>query len=104
GARGTCAAVAVGAGRVGAEVAPEVCAFLKADDAELLPYDCEATLVHARRLQAAGLLTTEELSSVGQRLAEIAASPVLAEGEHEDVHSFIESELGDVGRKIHAGR
>ncbi len=37
------------AGRVGGELAPEVADFLAADDAELLPYDCEATTVHARR-------------------------------------------------------
>ena len=35
-------------------------AFLRADDAELLPYDCEATAVHARRLHAAGLLDDDE--------------------------------------------
>src|SRR5207247_2405159 len=98
------AAVTLWAGRVGTELAPEVWEFLKADDAELLPYDCRATLVHAHRLQAAGILSEEELQQVGQRLAEIEASPVRAAGEDEDVHSFIEAELGLLGRKIHAGR
>ena len=92
------------AARVGAQLAPEVWDFLKADDADLLPYDCRATLVHAQRLHAAGILTDDELQLVGQRLAEIAESPVLAEGGDEDVHSYIEAELGAVGRKIHAGR
>jgi argininosuccinate lyase len=96
--------VTLWAARVGAQLAPEVWDFLKADDAELLPYDCQATLLHAERLQAAGILSDDELQHVGQRLAEIAASPVLAAGEDEDVHSYLESELGDVGRKIHAGR
>ena len=32
----------------GKKLAPEVAAFLRADDAELLPYDCEGTLLHAR--------------------------------------------------------
>ncbi len=32
------------AGRVGVELAPEVRAFLRGDDAELLPYDLEGTL------------------------------------------------------------
>jgi argininosuccinate lyase len=96
--------VTLWAARVDAELAPEVWEFLRADDAELLPYDCEATLLHANRLQAAGLLTAEEVEHVGQRLAELAQAPVPAEGGHEDVHSYLESELGDVGRKIHAGR
>ena len=46
-------------GRVGRPLDPAVSAFLRADDAELLPYDCEATAVHARRLHAAGLLDDE---------------------------------------------
>jgi argininosuccinate lyase len=96
--------VTLWAGRVGAQLAPDVWDFLRADDAELLPYDCEATLIHAQRLQAAGILTDEELTEVGQRLAEIAESSIPAEGGAEDVHSYIEAELGAVGRKIHAGR
>jgi len=96
--------VTLWSGRVGSELAPEVWAFLKADDAELLPYDCEATVLHAERLHAAGLLSTDELSEVRERLAALATSPVPAEGGDEDVHSYIEAELGEVGRKIHAGR
>ena len=46
------------AGRVGAGLAPEVWAFLTADDAELLPYDCEATLVHADGCTRPGCSTT----------------------------------------------
>ena len=45
----------------------------RAEDAELLPYDCEGTRLHARRLAAAGLLTAPELAEVEARLAEIAA-------------------------------
>ena len=93
----------VWAGRVGTELAPEVREFLRGDDADLLPYDCRATLVHAQRLHAAGLLTSEELDDVAQRLAGLEHAE-LTPGEHEDVHSFLEAELGPVGRKIHAGR
>jgi argininosuccinate lyase len=87
-------------GRVAAELAPEVRDFLRADDAELLPYDLEATALHARRLAAAGLLTAEELEEVDDRLAEIRG----VDPDDEDVHSAIERQLGAVGRKIHAGR
>ena len=91
-------------GRVGQELDPQVWAFLRADDAELLPYDCEATAEHARRLADADFLTVDELDEVETRLAEIAQSPESYLGSDEDVHSAIERQLGDVGRKIHAGR
>ena len=88
------------AGRVERELAPEVWDFLRGDDAELLPYDCAATLEHARRLRAAGLLDGEELAEVEARLDAIEPPGP----EDEDVHSAIERQLGEVGRKIHAGR
>jgi argininosuccinate lyase len=89
---------------VGGELDPAVAAFLRADDTELLPYDCEATAIHARRLHAAGILDDAELAEAEARLAEIARSSELLGPEDEDVHSAIERLLGDVGRKIHAGR
>ena len=92
------------AGRVEGSLDPAVWEFLRADDAELLPYDCEASAEHAQRLQAAGLLTAEELAEVEARLAEIAQDPTGYLEADEDVHSAIERLLGDVGRKIHAGR
>jgi argininosuccinate lyase len=85
--------------RVGTRLAPEVWELLAAEDAELLPYDVEATRVHARRLQAAGLLSDDELAEADQLLAAVEYEP----GE-EDVHTLIERSLGEVGRKIHAGR
>jgi argininosuccinate lyase len=92
--------VTLWSGRVGGELAPEVWAFLRADDAELLPYDVQGTLLHAERLHAAGLLDQRELAEVRETLGRLDAS----DPDAEDVHSFIERELGAVGRKIHAGR
>ena len=90
------------AGRVATPLAPEVWAFLRAQDDELLPYDLEGTAIHARRLQAAGLLSAGELTELEDRLAEITLGDL--EEADEDVHSAIERLLGDLGRKIHAGR
>jgi argininosuccinate lyase len=92
--------VTLWAGRVGRELAPDVWEFLRGDDAELLPYDCAATLEHAKRLRATGILDDDELTEVEARLD--AVEPPAPEDE--DVHSAIERQLGDVGRKIHAGR
>ena len=90
------------AGRVEVRLAPEAWDFLRAHDAELLPYDCEASRAHARRLHAAGLLSDDEFAEADAALASMDAS-VLAESD-EDVHSAIERALGPVGRRIHAGR
>ena len=90
-------------GRVADGLAPEVWQFLKADDAELFPYDCAATAIHAQRLYDAGLLSSDELAHVKATLERIAVDGVI-EGDDEDVHSAIERQLGEVGKKIHAGR
>src|SRR5581483_9581469 len=92
----------VWSGRVGVGLAPEVWDFLRAHDAELLPYDCEGTRRHAARLHAAGLLSDDEHAEAVSALAGIDVS-ALADSD-EDVHSAIERLLGPVGRKIHAGR
>ncbi|HEX3807326.1 MAG TPA: argininosuccinate lyase [Gaiellaceae bacterium] len=89
-------------GRVEGELAPAVWEYLKASDAELLPYDVEGTRLHAHRLHAAGFLDDAELADVSERLDHIDFDD-LEEGD-EDVHSAIERLLGPVGRKIHAGR
>jgi argininosuccinate lyase len=85
---------------VGADLAPEVWAFLRADDAELLPYDLEATRLHAERLRAAGILTDDEFAQVLRGLTAITS----VDPADEDVHTSIERQLGELGRKIHAGR
>jgi argininosuccinate lyase len=90
------------AGRVGTALAPEVWEFLRATDDELLPYDIQGTLIHAKRLEAASLLTAAELAEVEERLAAITVADL--DTQDEDVHSAIERLLGGVGRKIHAGR
>jgi len=92
------------AARTGVALDPDVDAFLRAEDDELLPYDCAATAVHAQRLHAVGILDDGELADVETRLATIAEEGASYLGEYEDVHSAIEGLLGPVGRKIHAGR
>jgi argininosuccinate lyase len=92
--------VTLWAGRVAGELAPEVWEFLRAEDDELLPYDIQGTLLHAERLHAAAILDDGELAEVRDALARVTEP----DGRAEDVHSFLEAELGEVGRKIHAGR
>lgn len=89
--------------RVEKKLAPEVAEFLRAPDRELLPYDCAASKQHAERLNGAGLLTDKELAQISEALERIAREGGVTDAD-EDVHSAIERLLGDLGRKIHAGR
>ena len=89
-------------GRVREGLAPEVWAFLLADDAELLavrprrhsaPRPAPARRRPARRRRARGGRADPGHDLAGDLLPT-----------DEDIHSMIERLLGDVGRKIHAGR
>jgi argininosuccinate lyase len=86
-------------GRVAEGLAREVEELLRADDAELFYYDVEGTRLHARRLGEAGFLTDDELREVERLLDALSWEP----GD-EDVHTLIERQLGELGRKVHAGR
>ncbi len=89
--------------RVEKKLAPEVADFLRAPDRELLPYDCAASKLHAERLHGAGLINDQELAEISGALERIAREGGATDAD-EDVHSAIERLLGDLGRKIHAGR
>ena len=82
-------------------------------DQGLLPYELEASRAHARALEHAGVLSSEELAEVVRGLEKIGekaqAEPAfLADDEAEDVHHFVEKHLvaliGDTGYKLHSGR
>jgi argininosuccinate lyase len=81
-------------------------------DIELLPYDLAATKAHARALAAAGLIQEEDIGAVDQAagaiLADHQAGRLTPAETDEDVHTLIERELttrlGELGKRIHAGR
>src|SRR5215470_17721003 len=67
-------------------------------DRRLIAADIEASLAHAEALAAAGILSGGEASQIDKALREIAARAAddpdwVRNGEAEDVHSFVESEL-----------
>jgi argininosuccinate lyase len=82
-------------------------------DKRLLPFELAASRAHARALEHAGVLGSEELSEILDGLNQIAqhaqSSPdFLDDPEAEDVHHFVEKKLaaliGESGYKLHAGR
>lgn len=81
-------------------------------DMELAKYDVQGSKAHIRMLLSIGLLTREEFDSLDAGLDRIAASiengTFRLEDDVEDIHSQVElnltRELGQTGKKIHAGR
>ncbi|MFM7839502.1 MAG: lyase family protein, partial [Chitinophagaceae bacterium] len=81
-------------------------------DLRLAAYDVEATSAHVQMLGECGLLTSAEVKQVVTGLKEIGKDVEqgtfqIEEGV-EDIHSQIEllltRKMGEVGKKIHAGR
>src|ERR1700732_3770493 len=78
-------------------------------DWRLLPYEVEASIAHARAIEAAGILTSEELLQMEQGLRAVAKLENIAANEQaEDIHYFVELELtkqiGNLALKLHTGR
>ena len=81
-------------------------------DMRLARYDVEGSMAHIRMLEHIGLLTADELKTLLAGLEQIRSE--IEEGRFEieegteDVHSQVEllltRRLGEVGKKIHAGR
>jgi argininosuccinate lyase len=78
-------------------------------DWRLLPHEVEASIAHARTIEAAGILTSEELLQMEQGLRAVAKLANIASNEQaEDIHHFVELELtkqiGELALKLHTGR
>jgi argininosuccinate lyase len=81
-------------------------------DLYLAPFDVLGSLAHATMLRSIGLLNEQELLLLKAQLVaiydEIEAGEFAIEADVEDVHSQVEllltRQLGDIGKKIHAGR
>jgi argininosuccinate lyase len=81
-------------------------------DLYLAPFDVLGNMAHARMLQTIGLLSNDELGRLYDELKiiyqQIQRGEFVIEDGVEDVHSQVEflltERLGEVGKKIHAGR
>src|ERR1700679_1777203 len=84
-------------------------------DWRLVPYEVEASIAHARAIEAAGILTSEELlqmeeglRAVAKQQAEQGDAIVTANPQAEAAHHSVELELtkqiGDLALKLHTGR
>jgi argininosuccinate lyase len=81
-------------------------------DAYLAPWDILGSLAHVQMLTKIGLITEEELTQLQAALRRLykkaTEEGMTVESGMEDIHSQVEymltEELGDIGKKIHAGR
>ena len=81
-------------------------------DLRLAAYDIEGSQAHIRMLESIGLLTEKERKTLSEGLDRILvavkAGNFQVEDDVEDIHSQVElmltRELGDLGKRIHAGR
>ena len=81
-------------------------------DLRLAAYDIEGSKAHIRMLERIGLLDADELKALLEGLNDISvavqAGNFAVEDDVEDIHSQVElmltRSLGDLGKKIHAGR
>ena len=81
-------------------------------DLQLMPFDIMASIVHAKALYKTGVLSEVELDKITSSLntlgEQVKAGHITLGLDSEDCHTLIENylthKLGDLGKKIHAGR
>jgi len=78
-------------------------------DYRLLPHEVEASIAHARAIEAAGILTSEELLQMEEGLRAVSKLENIRGNEQaEDIHHFVEFQLtkqiGPLALKLHTGR
>jgi argininosuccinate lyase len=81
-------------------------------DFELIPYDCRASIAHARMLKTAGILEAGEARALVKELERIIElwknKKFRVRRDEEDCHTAIENhlirKLGSAGKKIHTAR
>lgn len=81
-------------------------------DQKFYKQDIQGSIAHVTMLAAKGILTEEEKNCIVNGLTgilnDMENGSLIIDGEHEDIHSFVEAHLieriGDVGKKLHTGR
>lgn len=77
-------------------------------DMYIARYDVLGSMAHAKMLESIGLLEKSDLSAILKGLKEIfnqiENDEFVIEDGVEDIHSQVEMQLGDAGKKLHSGR
>ncbi len=97
-------------GRFGSEMDDKIREFSSSleKDRFLAPYDISQSIAHSHALEKAGLISSSESKKLCSRLKKIGRKikedPGYLSSGADDIHMAIEEELGDIGKKLHAGR
>ncbi|MGM0441434.1 MAG: argininosuccinate lyase [Elusimicrobiota bacterium] len=99
-------------GRLTREKLEKISSFTSSlkEDYPLAEYDIKQSIVHAKALSKAGIITSKQKKEIVEGLKKIRTK--LKEdsrffqksGNYEDIHMAIEEKLGKLGKKLHAGR
>lgn len=81
-------------------------------DQKFFRQDIDGSIAHVTMLSKQGIITEEEMRCIVGGLTgikeDILSGKLEIDGEHEDIHSFVEAHLieriGDAGKKLHTGR
>ncbi|HKL98330.1 MAG TPA: argininosuccinate lyase [Mobilitalea sp.] len=81
-------------------------------DQKFFKQDIEGSIAHVTMLAKQGILSEDEKNSIISGLSsimnDIQSGNLAIDGEHEDIHSFVEahliSRIGEAGKKLHTGR
>lgn len=97
-------------GRITKEKIRKIGAFTSSINVDyiLAEYDIKQSIAHAKGLNRAGIIKKEDLNKIVSGLKKIEKKVVNTDyfknKNYEDIHMAVEEELGEVGKKLHAGR
>jgi len=97
-------------GRISKEMVKKVAEFTSSikQDCRLALYDIRQSTAHARALGKAGYISEKDSGKIIKQLESLMKkvekdSNYFGSG-HDDIHMAVEAELGELGKKLHAGR
>jgi argininosuccinate lyase len=81
-------------------------------DQKFFKQDIEGSIAHVTMLSKQGIISEDDkdqiIGGLSEIMEEIMNGSLVIDGEHEDIHSFVEAHLieriGDAGKKLHTGR
>jgi argininosuccinate lyase len=73
-------------------------------DKRLYKHDITGSIAHAEMLGRQNIISERDAREIAQKLKSLLDSEKEVDETCEDVHTFIERELGEVGKRLHTGR
>jgi argininosuccinate lyase len=73
-------------------------------DQRLYKHDITGSIAHAEMLGKQGIIAKTDSDLIVEKLQQLLDSDIEIDLTAEDIHTFIESQLGEVGKRLHTGR